>query len=145
VSLSANQEQLLVCLRQVALEAGDSGRALTSLIGELSACKILDLVWQPSQGFDAVGGNGERFQIKSRKSWATEEVRRSARLGRFGKKREYNFDTGIFVEFNSSWEVVGIWQLSREYIEILESKEAKGGGLHIRDFGQAANKVYPAV
>lgn len=146
MSLSANQEQLLISLRKVALEAGDSGRALTSLIGELFACKILGLVWQPSQGFDAVGANGERFQIKSRKSWATEQVKLSARLGRFGKKGEYNFNTGLFVEFNSFWEVIGIWQVSREQIELLESKkEAKGRGLHVRDFRQAASKVYPAV
>jgi len=142
VSLSPSQEQLLVCLKQVALEAGDSGRALTSLVGEFSACKLLALTWQPSAGFDAIGPDGQRFQIKSRKSWTTEAVNPLGRLGRFGKKGTYDFDVGILVELNNFYEVAGIWQLDREHIELLESKETKGRGLHVYTFEQAARKLY---
>lgn len=144
MSLSPNQDQLLISLKQVALEVGDRGRALTALIGELSACKLLNLVWQPSTGFDAIGPNSEKVQIKSRKPWKTEEVNRRARVGRFGKKGEYNFDKGILVELNNVFDVSRIWQCDREQIELVESKEAKGRGLHVYTFRRAATEVYPA-
>jgi len=144
MSLSPNQDQLLIALKQVALEVGDRGRALTALVGELSACKLLNLVWQPSTGFDAIGPNGEKFQIKSRKSWTTEEVNPLGRMGRFGKKGEYNFDKGILVELNDSYDVSRIWQCDRDQIERVESKEAKGRGLHVFTFQQTATEVYPS-
>ena len=143
MSLSPNQDQLLILLKRVALEAGERGRALTALVGELSACKLLNLVWQPSTGFDAIGPNGERFQMKSRKSWTTEEVNPRGRMGRFGKKGEYNFDKGILVELNATFDVSRIWQCDKEQVELVESKEAKGRGLHVYTFQQAATEVYP--
>ena len=142
MSLTSNQYQLLASLKQVAREAGESGRALTSLIGELSACESLGLVWQPSPGFDAVGPIGKRFQIKSRKSWTTEKVNPLGRLGRFGKKGKYDFDEGILIELDSRYDISGIWQLDREKIELLESKEAEGRGLHIHTFQKAAAEVH---
>ena len=143
MGLSANQEQLLVSLRRVALELGESGRSLTALIGELSACRLLALTWQPSVGFDAIGADGHSVEIKSRKSWTTEAVNPLGRLGRFGKKGTYGFAIGILVELNDFFEVAGIWQLDRDHIELLESKESKGRGLHVYTFEQAAKRVYP--
>ncbi len=144
MSLSSNQDQLLISLKLVALEVGDSGRALTPVVGELSACKLLNLVWQPSTGFDAIGPSGEKFQIKSRKSWTTEEVNPIGRMGRFGKKGEYSFDKGILVELNDAFDVSRIWQCDREQIELVESKEAKGRGLHVYTFQRTATEVYPS-
>lgn len=141
--LTRPQKELLGLLRQVALELGENGRALTSLIGELSACELLGLNWQPSQGFDATRPGGGRVQIKSRKSWTTETVNPAGRLGRFVKKGEYDFDQGIFVELDDRYEVVKIWELNAGQIRELESKEPKGRGLHVYAFRQAATIVYP--
>jgi len=142
--LTRLQGELLRLLKQVALELGENGRALTSLIGELSACELLGLNWQPSQGFDATGLSGEQVQIKSRRSWTTENVNPIGRLGRFGKKGKYHFDQGIFVELDDRYEVVKIWQLNAEQIKVLESKEPKGKGLHVYVFQKAGVIVYPA-
>jgi hypothetical protein len=84
VGLSSSEKRLLDSLKRVALEVGEGGRSLTWLIGELSACKLLGLSWQPSLGYDAIGANKKRYQIKTRKSWTTAEVNPKGRLGRFG-------------------------------------------------------------
>ena len=142
MSLSNNQKRLLSYLKQVALELGEEGRTLTQLIGELSACKLLGLKWKPSTGYDALGSKGKRFQIKTRKSWSTEEVNPKGRVGRFGKKDRYDFDQGILVELGKGFEVTQIWQASREAIMDLEAKKTKGRGLHVYEMRQFT-RVYP--
>jgi len=87
-------------------------------------------------------GGGERVQIKSRKSWTTVTVNPIGRLGRFSKKGKYDFDQGIFVELDNQHEVVKIWQPNTRQIKALESKEAKGRGLHVYAFQQARIIVY---
>ncbi len=69
MALTKLQLQLLSDLKQVAQSLGEEGRCLTDLIGELSACRYLNLKWKPSDGYDAVSKNGELVQIKTRKSW----------------------------------------------------------------------------
>jgi len=143
MGLTELQKELLRLLKQVALELGENGRALTGLIGELSACELLGLNWQPSPGFDAIGPSGELIQIKSRKSWATETINPRGRLSRFSKKGKYDFDHGIFVELDDRYEVVRIWQLNVRQLEVLEFKEPKGNGLHVYTFRKAGAIVYP--
>lgn len=138
MSLTTNQEQLLYYLKQVALEIGESGRSLTSLIGELSACTVLNLIWQPREGYDALTTSDERIQIKTRKSWSTQQVNPRGRLGRFGKKGRYEFDEGIFVELDNNFEVSHIYLLPRQKIQELETKESTGRGLHISTFTSQA-------
>ena len=143
MALTSPQKELLQLLKQVALELGENGRALTSLIGELSACELLGLNWQPSPGFDATKPGGERIEIKSRKSWTTETVNPVGRIGRFGKKGKYHFDYGILVELDNRYEVVKIYQLNAQQINGLESNESKGRGLHVYTFRKAGVIVYP--
>ena len=141
--LSDNQERLLRYLKKVALEIGEAGCSLTYIIGELSACKLLGLTWQPSQGYDALGPSDERCQIKTRKSWSTKGVNPQGRMGRFGKKGKYSFDEGIYVELDNAFEVSHIYQLPRQTIQELEAKEPSGRGLHIRTFTSHATVIHP--
>jgi len=142
MALSNNQKRLLRYLKRVALELGAEGKTLTSLIGELSACELLGLRWEPSVGYDALRPKGKRFQIKTRKSWSTEEINPKGRVGRFGNKGRYDFDQGIFVELGKSFEVTQIWQASREAIIELEAKKTAGRGLHVHEMRQFT-RVYP--
>ncbi len=71
MALTKLQLQLLGDLKQVAQSLGEEGKCLTDLIGELSACRCLNLKWKPSDGYDAVTKHGELVQIKSRKSWTS--------------------------------------------------------------------------
>ena len=141
--LSDNQERLLRYLKKVALEIGEAGRSLTDIIGELSACKLLGLTWQPSQGYDALGSREERIQIKTRKSWSTEEVNPRGSVGRFGRKGKYDFDRGIYVELNKNFEVKQIWQLPKKEIMALEAKKTKGKGLHVYECRNLGDTIYP--
>lgn len=142
MALNNNQKRLLHYLKQVALELGYEGKTLTPLIGELSACKLLGLKWEPSVGYDALGSEGRRFQIKTRKSWSTEKVNSKGRVGRFGNKGRYDFDQGIFVELGKGFEVTQIWQASREEIMYLEAKKIEGRGLHVHEM-RHFTRVYP--
>lgn len=146
MTLARDEEQLLKSLKKVAKSHGEYGKELTSLIGELSTCKIRKLRWQPSKGYDAIKDT-TKFQIKTRKSWSTPKVNQRGRLGRFGKKGEYGFDYGLYVELDQKFEVSGIWQRKKTNIIELEKGELKGRGLHISTFLSGKRKgitqLYP--
>ena len=65
MALTKLQLQLLDNLKKVAQDLGEEGKCLTDLIGELSACRCLNLKWKPSDGYDALTKNGDLVQIKS--------------------------------------------------------------------------------
>jgi len=141
MALTKMQLQFLDNLKIVAQELGEKGRCLTDLIGELSACKNLDLTWEPSDGYDAVTKSDERVQIKSRKSWTTDNVNPSGRLGKFGRKAGYRFDTGLYVELDKCFEVSGIWEMGVEAIRRLEKKESGGKALHVGTFRSKGQRL----
>ena len=66
MTLTDEQYKLLKNLKKVAIELEENGKSLTWLIGELSVCQILDLKWEPTEGYDALSNEGEKFQIKTR-------------------------------------------------------------------------------
>ena len=142
MALTQLQLQLLEVSKKAALELGENGRRLTDLIGELSACHYLDLTWKPSDGYDALAKNSERIQIKSRKSWTTEGVNPSGRLGKFGRKAGYQFDKGIYLELDQFFEISGIWEMPMPKIRELEDKEKGGKGLHVRTFRSNARQLW---
>ena len=143
MALTKLQLQLLSDLKQVAQSLGEEGRCLTDLIGELSACRYLNLKWKPSDGYDAVSKNGELVQIKTRKSWTTTSVNPSGRLGKFGRKAGYRFDRGVYVELEQHFEISGIWEMDTETIRKLESKESAGKPLHVGTFRSKGQRLYP--
>ena len=142
MALTKSQLQLLDILRKVARGLGEEGRCLTDLIGELSACRYLNLKWEPSDGYDAIAKNGERVQIKSRKSWTTVIVNPSGRLGKFGRKAGYKFDKGVYIELDQRFQVSGIWEMDVDEIKELENKLPSGKPLHVGTFRSKARRVY---
>ena len=98
MALTRQQIVFLKELKKIALSLGNEGKCLTFLIGELSACQYLNMKWKPSDGYDAISSRRELVQIKTRKSWSTNQVNGSGRLGKFGRKAGYKFDKGIYVE-----------------------------------------------
>jgi hypothetical protein len=141
MALTQVQKRLLEAAREAAVELGDRGRALTSLIGELSACEKANLTWELSDGYDAVSGQ-DRFQIKSRKSWSTPKVNPAGRLGRFGRKKGYPFDVGIYVALDDEFNVVGIWKMGVSSLKALEDAESANRGLHVDTFVKNAEPVF---
>ncbi len=143
MALTKSELQLLDITRKVAWGLGKEGRRLTDLIGELSACRYLNLKWKPSDGYDAIAKNGERVQIKSRKSWTTVTVNPSGRLGKFGRKAGYKFDKGVYIELDQHFEVAGIWEMNVDEIQELESKLPGGKPLHVGTFRSQARQLWP--
>ncbi len=140
MALTDAQKRLLEAARQAAVELGQRGRGLTPLIGELAACEGENLVWEPSDGYDATSGQ-LRIQIKTRKSWSTPEVNPSGRLGRFGRKKGYLFDDAMYVELNDDFNITRLWRMGVEEVRVLEEKEKSGRGLHVRAFRCNAERL----
>ncbi|MCL0055472.1 hypothetical protein M1N56_06345 [Dehalococcoidia bacterium] len=135
-TLTNEQDQFLVAARVVARGLGVNGRALTFIIGELSACELLGLVWSPQDGYDAMKGK-TKYQIKARKNWteANEEkpwwtehkADRNGTMGRFGKEDDYSgMDRAVYVELDKDFEVWEIWEASISKIEEAESNIKRG-------------------
>ena len=134
MALTKAQDKLLEALRKAAREMGSRGKALTSLIGELAACQRANLRWEPSDGYDATTTSGLRVQIKTRKSWTTERVNPSGRLGKYGRKAGYPFDTAMYVELDDQFNLAGIWLTGVDMVRKLEARESKGRALHVSTF-----------
>ena len=119
---------------------GRNGRALTGVIGELSACENLGLTWEPTDGYDAVDGSGKKYQIKTRKNWTVANKEKNwwkdhkadpaGRMGRFEGRGNYDFDAGIYVELDDDWEVWGIWECEKSILKKLE--KGNNRGLHVK-------------
>ena len=144
--LTNYQKSFLDSAKKVAVEMKKNGRVLTGVIGELSACEKLGLLWDPQDGYDAVDGTGKSYQIKTRKNWTKankkkkwwdcHKVDQAGRMGRFEGKTNYAFDTGIYVELDDKFEVWEIWELEKSKVKELE--ERHNHGLHIKTFKTTA-------
>jgi hypothetical protein len=141
MALTQVQKRLLQTAREAAKELGQKGRGLTFLIGELSACAKRNLTWEPSEGYDARSGQ-LRVQIKTRKSWSTPEVNPRGRLGRFGRKKGYPFDVGLYVALDDEFNVAAIWEMDVTRLEALEDAESSNRGLHVGTFVDKAERVF---
>ena len=129
--LTKPQRNFLTSAKEVAIQMGRNGRALTGVIGELSACEKLGLKWEPTDGYDAVDGSGKKYQIKTRKNWwKYNKADPAGRMGRFKGRRNYDFDAGIYVELDDDWEVWGIWECEKSVLKELEKGNSRG--LHVR-------------
>ncbi len=140
MALTDAQRKLLVSAQQAARELGKSGKALTSLIGELWACEKCNLTWEPSDGYDAKNST-LFFQIKTRKSWSTPEVNPLGRLGRYGTKKGYLFNVALYVELDNDFVGVGIWHMSSDEVKVLEENQNGKNGLHVRTIKNNAEKM----
>ena len=140
MAMTTSQENLLAAAKAAAKELDDGGRELTSLIGELSVCKIMGLNWQPSAGYDATDGT-KLYQIKTRKSWTTPTVNSAGRLGRFGtEKKGYNFDWGIYGELDKDFNVSGLWKIKADELQKLEDPKSSQG-LHVGKLKKEAKSI----
>ena len=146
MALTQAQERLLQAAKEAARELGANelgsrGRELTSLIGELITCQMMDLTWEPSNGYDATRGE-RRVQIKTRKSWSTPNVNRAGRLGLFRRRKGYCFDVGLYIELNHEFDVVGIWEMDSTKIKALEDAESSDRALHVGTYVREAKLAF---
>ncbi len=144
MALSPTQKTFLKDLRIVANELGEDGKNLTSLIGELSACDLLDMKWEPSTGYDSVDKKNNKVEIKTRRDSKGGDVNKRGRMGKFGKRGKYRFDYGLYVELDRQFEVKNIFKSSKKTLINLEQNEKQDRGLHISTFVKHAERIFSA-
>lgn len=111
VRLVTEAKRLAVEYRQL------TGRPLgiTGEVGECEAVRLLNLALAPvrQSGFDAIGSNGTRYQIKTRCIWDNSKT--GQRLG--GIKLEHEWDAVLLVILDGNLEPVTIHEASRQTVE----------------------------
>ena len=141
MALTDAQRRLLKAATAVAKDLeSDGARELVPLIGELTVCERLDLTWKPSEGYDALS-DASRFQIKTRKSWSTPGINPAGRLGRFGRKKGYNFDVALYAELDEAFNLSSLWRMGFGEVRALEEKESGGRALHVGTFRKNATQI----
>lgn len=119
---------------------------ITGEIGEYEAARImgLSLVDARMPGYDAVGADGRRIQIKAR-MFAPDRTLGGQRLGRI--KPDSEFDTVVLVMLDAEYQPWVIWEAQRTVV--LDALAAPGsrsrnerGALSISKFRSLADEVW---
>lgn len=119
---------------------------ITGEIGEYEAARImgLSLVGARMPGFDAVGKDGRRIQIKAR-MFMPDRALAGQRLGKI--KPDSEFDTVMLVMLDTEYQPWVIWEAQR--VDVLEALAAPGsrsrnerGALSIAKFKSVAEEVW---
>ena len=139
MGLTRNQDHLLHLLAVEARKMNEAGRILSGIIGELSACKILNMTWEPRTGYDAVDQEGKRIEIKTRRDSKNGKVNPNGTMGFFKKvkenthspKRKYVISYGLYVELDKNFKAERIIKISLEKIKQLEKHVKSNGQIRV--------------
>lgn len=140
MGLTPNQIKLLDLLRKVAMKMGEDGRELTGIIGELSACKIRKMKWNPGTGYDAIDKKGKRVEIKTRRDSKGEDVDPNGTIGKYGKKGKYQFNYGLYLELGKDFEINSMYEVSITTLKQLENN--RKGVARVGSMRKKADRLY---
>lgn len=131
-------EEALKALKFLARELPTKkGRVLTGLIGELSACQILELSWEPSDGHDATDSVGNRVQIKSRRDGSGGKIDPNGTVSGF---TNFDFHYALYVELDANFEVDAIYKI--EVKELISLIKRKDNALTVAAFRKYGKRVF---
>jgi hypothetical protein len=127
--------EAIKCLaRQLPIERG---RALTGLIGELSACNLLRLNWNPSSGYDATDKYGNQVQIKARRDSKGGPINSVGTVGRF---TNFKFHYALYVELDTEFEPTRIYKIDSNLLRSLIKRE--DNAITVHNFRKHGSVVY---
>lgn len=119
---------------------------ITGEVAEVSAAKLLGLKLAPARaaGYDAIGPDGRKIQIKGRCIPANANP--GQRLGSIRLNHEW--DTVLYVLLDESYEVQEMWEADRLSVGLaLKAPGSKArnerGALSASKFKQIAERVWP--
>ena len=115
----------------------EKGRVLTGLIGELSTCHLLNLKWDPSNGYDAVGRNRKQIQIKTRRDSKGGKVNG---VGTIGKFTNFNFGYALYTELDADFEITAVYKLEKKAVRQLV--RPKRNDITVHKFRKHGEKVF---
>jgi len=96
---------------------------ITGEVGEILAChkyRLQLVLNSQSAGYDAIDKNGNRIQIKTRKSESGEKLRDLTRLSRFSR---HEFDYCLLLLLDRNYQIYEIWKADYEKLLPLIEKE----------------------
>lgn len=125
MGLNKDEKELLRLAKKTAARFGKKGNFLTGLIGELSACDKFNLKWGPSEGYDARDSKKKRFEVKTRRAADGGIISSHGTIGRFGRKKGYSFEYGLYVELGKNYEPVCFRRASKNVIRSCEKNVKK--------------------
>lgn len=138
MSLTIEQEEAVKAIKFLARQLPqEKGRALTGLIGELSVCKLLNLRWDPSPGYDAVDQDSKHVQIKTRRDSKGGAINS---VGTVGKFTNFDFDYALYAELDTGFEVSSIYKIERDALPSLIKR--KDNALTVHDFRKYGREVF---
>jgi len=116
---------------------------ITGEVGEVRCCHILGLrlcVDPRSEGFDAIDSEGNRVQIKTRRSESDGLPRDVGRLSAFSR---HEFDYALLVLLDAEYSVAEIWRAEHADIaDLIESQKRRNPSL--ASFKRKAARIWPA-
>jgi len=142
-------EEILVSAKELASKYKKlTGKPLgiTGEIAEFNAAKLLNLKLAEARqaGYDAIGNNNQKIQIKGR--CIPENPKPGQRLGAI--RLEHEWDSVLLVLMNETFDVIEMWEANRP--EIKEALLAPGskarnerGALSVSKFKQIGKLVWP--
>jgi len=136
--LTAVQERALEAVKALARQLPqEKGRALTGLIGELSACNPLELTWDPSSGYDAIDRDGKHVQIKTRRDSRGGAINS---VGTVGKFTNFDFHYALYAELDAEFNLLSIYKIERDVLRSLIKR--KDNALTVHDFRKNGKFVF---
>jgi hypothetical protein len=149
---SEQQDKVESCLERARLLAIEyyvlTGKPLgvTGEVGEYWAARLLGLTLADARtpGYDAIGPDNRRIQIKSR-SISSNSRRKSQRIG--GIKLTYEWDTVVLVLMNEHYDPVVVYEAKRDQIsDAINAPGSKArnerGALAVSKFKSIASLVW---
>jgi hypothetical protein len=142
-------ENVIAQVKQLAIEYRRlTGRPLgiTGEVGEYEAARLLNLKLAPARqpGYDGMGPNGQRFQIKTR--CLLKGSKASQQVG--GIKLNNDWDATLLVLLDDDLNPIEIWEAQRDAVtRELERPGSRArnerGALDVRKFISIAERAWP--
>lgn len=120
---------------------------ITGEVGEYEAARLLGLTLADARepGYDAVDGDGRKFQIKAR-ALSPSGRRRSQQVGSI--RLAHDWDTVLLVLMDETFQTLEIWAADRpEVTEAIQEPGSKArnerGALAVSKFKRIGRRVWP--
>lgn len=120
---------------------------ITGEVAEFNAAKLLNLKLAEARtaGYDAIGKNNRKIQIKGR--CLPENPPPGQRLGSI--RLDHEWDTVMLVLMSQEYEVIEIWEAKRPDVKkalLVPGSKARNerGALSVNKFKQISKQVWPA-
>ena len=130
-----------VALEYEAATNGKRKLGITGEVGEVLVCHKLGLrlvLDSRSEGFDAVGKNGLRVQIKTRRSETEGLPRDASRTGIFSK---HEFDYALLALLDRKYQLCEIWRVNYNKLKPIIEKQ-KRRQPNLLSFKRVGQKIF---